>query len=132
MDNMLLRFLLSVVTLIVFDAVWLGLVMSGFYRRHLAHLARMHDGRLAPVWPVAALVYPVLAIGVTVFVLNRARTPVEALMLGALFGFVAYGLYDLTNHATLRDWPALLTVVDIAWGAALCGGTAWVVAVLTR
>ena len=66
------------------------------------------------------------------FVVNRARTPLEALAYGALFGLVSYGLYDLTNHATLRDWPAVLTIVDITWGVVICGTTAWIVAMLTK
>ena len=125
-------FLLSLVTFVVLDALWLGVVMSSFYRAHLGHLARMAGGSLAPVWPVAALVYPVLAGGLTIFVLQRARTPIEALQYGALFGLFMYGLYDLTNHATLRDWPAALTIVDMTWGVVICGATAWLVATLTR
>ena len=126
------QFWLSVIGFVVLDGLWLGLVMKDFYRRHLAHLARMADGGLAPVWPVAALVYPALAGGLTVLVLARAKSPTEALALGAFFGLVTYGVYDLTNHATLRDWPAVLTVVDITWGVFMCGLTAWTVAMLSR
>ena len=129
---MLRQFLLALASFVVLDGLWLGVLMKDFYRRHLAHLARMADGGLAPVWPVAALVYPALAGGVTVLVLARAKSPGEALALGAFFGLVTYGVYDLTNHATLRDWPAILTIVDISWGVAICGLTAWAVAMLTR
>jgi uncharacterized membrane protein len=52
----------------------------------------------------------------------------EALALGAFFGAVSFAVYDLTNHATLRDWPATMTVVDIAWGAFSCGVTSWIAA----
>lgn len=129
---MLLQFGISMVSFIVLDALWLGFVMADFYRRYLAHLARMSEGRLDPIWPVAALVYPTLAAGVTVLVVSRAKTPMEALALGAFFGLVTYGVYDLTNHSTLRDWPAILTVTDIAWGAVLCGVTAWITFSLAR
>lgn len=129
MDNMWPRqFLIALVSFAVLDYLWLGLLMKDFYRRHLGHLARMSDGAMAPVWPVAALVYPALAAGLTVFVLSRARSPREALLLGAFFGLCTYGVYDLTNHATLRDWPATLTLVDMAWGTVICGTTAWIVA----
>jgi uncharacterized membrane protein len=47
-----------------------------------------------------------------------------ALGLGALFGFFAYGTYDMTNLATLKRWPVAITVVDIAWGTALTGTAA--------
>lgn len=126
------QFGIAMVALVVLDALWLGLLMKDFYRRHLAHLARMADGGLDPIWPVAALVYPTLAAGITVLVLMRAKSPLEALYLGAFFGFVTYGVYDLTNHSTLRDWRAVLTVVDMTWGAVLCGATAWITATLTR
>lgn len=129
---MLRHFVVALGALVVLDGLWLGLVMKDFYRRHLAHLARMSDGALDPLWPVAALVYPVLAAGLTVLVLARARTPVEALALGAFFGAVTYAVYDLTNHATLRDWSATVTIVDIAWGAFSCGAASWLAATLWR
>ena len=124
------QFLIALVSFAVLDFLWLGLLMKDFYRRHLSHLARMADGAMDPVWPVAALVYPLLAGGLTVFVVSRARSPIEALALGATFGLCMYGLYDLTNHATLRGWPVTLTVVDMTWGAVICGATAWVVATM--
>ena len=128
---MLRQFGIALVTLIVLDGVWLGVVMTDFYRRSLAPMARMADGSLDPIWPVAALVYPVIALGLVVFVLGRARTPIDALALGALFGVVTFAVYDLTNHATLREWRSVMTIVDIAWGAASCGTTAWIAATLT-
>jgi uncharacterized membrane protein len=122
------QFLIALVSFAVLDFLWLGLLMKDFYRRHLGHLARMAGGAMDPVWPVAALVYPALAGGLTVFVISRARSPLEALALGAFFGLCTYGVYDLTNHATLRDWPVTLTIVDMTWGAVICGVTAWIVA----
>lgn len=129
---MLRQFGIAIVSFILLDALWLGFVMNAFYKRHLAPLARMSGDNLAPIWPAAALVYPLLAAGVTVFVLGRARTPLEALGLGALLGLVIYGVYDLTNYSTLRHWSLTLVMVDIAWGAVLCGSTAWLTAYLTR
>jgi uncharacterized membrane protein len=123
---------LALVVLVVLDGLWLGFVMNEFYRRSLAPIARMADGRLDPIWPVAALVYPVLALGLAVFVLPRARAPLEALALGALFGAITYAVYDLTNHATLREWRTAVTVVDISWGAVSCGVASWLVATVMR
>ena len=128
---MLRHFALALAALLVLDGLWLGVLMKNFYRRNLSHLARMADGGLDPIWPVAALVYPVIAAGLAVLVLARARTPMEALALGAFFGAVTFAVYDLTNHATLRDWSATMTVVDIAWGAFSCGMASWAAAMLT-
>jgi uncharacterized membrane protein len=126
------QFGVALLALIVLDGVWLGVLMTDFYRRSLSHLARMSGGSLDPIWPVAVLVYPVIACGLTVLVLTRARTPLEALMLGAFFGAVAFAVYDLTNQATLRDWPAALTIIDIAWGAFSCGVASWIAATLVH
>lgn len=130
---MMRQFAIALVTLLVLDGLWLGVVMKDFYRRALAPIARMtEDGGLDPIWPIAALVYPVIALGLSVFVVARARSPLEALMFGALFGAIAFAVYDLTNHATLREWRATMTIVDICWGAVSCATASWVAAMLTR
>ena len=129
---MLRMFAFALMALLVLDGLWLGVLMKSFYRQHLAPLARMANGGLDPIWPIAAFVYPAIALGLTVFVLARWRTPMDALLMGALFGALTYAVYDLTNHATLRDWSATMTVVDIGWGALSCGLTSWIVATATR
>jgi uncharacterized membrane protein len=129
---MLSTFVFALLALLILDGLWLGVLMKGFYRQQLEPLARMADGGLDPIWPIAALVYPVIALGLTAFVLGRERGPVDALVMGALFGAVTYAVYDLTNHATLRNWSAAMTVVDIGWGAFSCGVASWAVATLTR
>jgi uncharacterized membrane protein len=121
-------FALALLSIVVLDALWLGVVARDFYRQSLAPLARMADGGLAPIWPIAALVYPVLALGLTVFVVSRSGSAREAALLGALFGAITFAVYDLTNHATLRDWRAAMTLVDIAWGASSCAAASWVAA----
>jgi uncharacterized membrane protein len=118
--------------ILILDGLWLGILMTDFYRDSLAPLARMSAGGLDPIWPVAALVYPTLSAGIVVLVLRQSRTPREALGLGACFGLVCYGVYDLSNHAVLRDWRPLMTMVDMAWGTFLCSTTAWATATVTR
>lgn len=117
---MLRSFLAALFTLVVLDALWLGLVAADFYRRSLAPIARMSNGGLAPIWPIAALVYPAIALGISVFVLGRSRSHYEALAYGALYGAITFAVYDLTNHSTLREWQTTMTLVDIAWGAFSC------------
>ena len=126
------QFGIALVALVALDALWLGLVMKAFYKQQLAPLARMADGNLAPIWPAAAMVYLFLAAGVTLLVLGRARSPLDALALGALLGLVIYGVYDFTNYATLREWPLPLVIVDVMWGTVLCAATAWVATALTK
>jgi uncharacterized membrane protein len=129
---MLRQFVTALVVLVVLDGLWLGVLMKDFYRRNLAPLARMADGGLDPIWPIAALVYPVIAIGLAVLVLSRARSATEALWLGAVFGATSFAVYDLTNHATLREWRMVMTMVDICWGAFSCGVASWAAATVAR
>lgn len=128
MDSMFSQFAAALVSLIALDALWLGFLMNAFYKKQLAPLARMSGGNLAPNWPAAAMVYLLLAAGVVILVLARARSPLDALTYGAFLGLVIYGVYDFTNYATLRDWPLTLVLVDVAWGGVLCGATAWIAA----
>jgi len=118
--------LVSIVSFIVLDGLWLGLVMKDFYRTQLTSIGRIVDGAFAPVWSAAAPVYLLLGVGVAVFVVPRATSAGTALALGALFGLVVYGVYDLTNYSTLSNYPLRLTLVDMLWGAIACGTVALV------
>ena len=114
--------LLSIVGFIILDGIWLGLVMTDFYRTQLLPIGRIVNGTFAPVWSAAALVYVLLGVGVSVFVVPRVNDVGSAAALGALFGLVVYGVYDLTNLSTLTNWPVRLTIADMAWGAVACAG----------
>ena len=106
------------------DGVWLGLLMKNFYRDQLAPLARLSaGGGLAPNWTAALVVYVCLGAGLAIFVVPRASTVAGVAGFGALFGLVVYGVYDMTNYSTLRQWPLMLAIADIAWGgvaSAIC------------
>jgi uncharacterized membrane protein len=114
-------YLLTLVTFLAIDAVWLGLIASGMYKRELGHL-------LAPNvrWGAAAVFYLLYVAGVMVLVVqpNLDATLGRAILLGAVFGLVAYATYDLTNLATLQRWPLNVTLIDLAWGAFLTAATA--------
>lgn len=109
----------TLVILAVVDGLWLGVFARGFYRRHLGFL--MAD---QPRWGLAVLFYLVYTVGVWYFVVQpgvEANDPLGAAWRGAFLGLVAYGAYDLTNAATIKNWPLVLTIVDLAWGAVLTG-----------
>jgi uncharacterized membrane protein len=120
------------VAFMVLDAVWLGVLMKGFYREQLAPIVRLADGGIAPHWPAAFVVYALLGLGIALFVIPRAETVSLAAGYGAMFGLVVYGVYDFTNYSTLRQWPFVLTLVDLAWGAAASAACAAVVRVVVR
>jgi uncharacterized membrane protein len=121
------RLLLTTVIFAALDFVWLSVLMGDFYKAHLGTLARRSGPDFDPVWWAALLVYVVLVIGLVSFVLPKATTGASAAGWGALFGLVAYGTYDLTCQAVIRDWPVAMTAVDMAWGASICAVTSWAV-----
>ena len=110
-------FVATVLAMLVLDGLWLGLVARGFYRRHLGFLMTDQVN-----WAAAGAFYVLYAIGLTVFVVLPgidSGSVGAAVWRGALFGLVAYATYDLTNQATLRSWPTIVTAVDLGWGTLL-------------
>ncbi|MBX3669649.1 MAG: DUF2177 family protein [Rhodocyclaceae bacterium] len=123
--------LLVAVAFLPLDAVWLGVMSDRLYQPGIGPLLAKRPDLLA-----AAAFYALYFIGVSVFAVRPAlsgepwRTSAAR---AALFGAVAYGTYDLTNQATLRDWPWLITLVDLCWGAfATALASLFAIAVLRR
>ena len=109
---------LTVVVFFVIDIIWLGIVAKGFYHRYLGNI-------LSPDvnWPAAVVFYLIYVAGIVFFAVRPAiaeQSVWEAVWLGALFGFFTYATYDLTNLATIKDWPTVIVIVDIIWGVCLC------------
>ncbi|MBN1613563.1 MAG: DUF2177 family protein [Deltaproteobacteria bacterium] len=110
--------------LILFDYLWLNLVMGGFYRSRLEPIGRIAGNSLDVHVPTAIASWLLVALGLVIFVLPRAReagSDPGAILWGALFGLIVYGVYDFTNYAILKDWPLSVTVADILWGIFVCG-----------
>ena len=111
-----------VATLVVFvgiDFVWLSRMGDTFYRPAMEGMA-MEGFRPGP----ALVFYLLYAFGVTFFAVQpglAAESWRTAALYGVMFGLVGYGVYDLTNQATLKVWPLALTMVDMSWGALLTG-----------
>lgn len=115
-------YLLSVPVFFAIDMVWLGLVAPRFYRAQIGHLL---SGTVN--WVPAILFYLLFLVGLLVFAVAPALHSgawTDALVYGGLFGFFTYMTYDLTNFATMKDWPLLVTVVDLIWGTVLSGAVA--------
>ena len=120
------------IAFMVLDGVWLGVLMKSFYRDQLAPIVRLADGGIAPNWPAAFVVYVLLGTGIALFVIPRAPTVSLAAVYGALFGLVVYGVYDFTNYSTLRQWPFVLAMADVAWGAVASAACAVAVRMMAR
>lgn len=119
-----MKILVTIISFTLLDALWLGVIAKRLYAEHLNTLLRLVDGKLQPLWVPAIGVYVALIIGIVCFVLPKAQGHLGAAFLwGALFGFVTYATYDLTNLAVLAHWSVKITVIDIVWGMFLCGIT---------
>ena len=110
-------YFVTLAAFLAIDAVWLALVARTFYRRYLDWLMAAN-----PNWIAALAFYFLFVVGVLVFVVipgvedGSLKT---ILLKGALFGLIAYGTYDLTNQATVKNWPLTITAVDMVWGTVL-------------
>ncbi|WP_460160474.1 DUF2177 family protein [Pseudomonas sp. S2_B10] len=111
MKKALIAYVSTLLTFLLLDGIWLGLLMAPTYRELLGSL--MLD---KPLLLPAAVFYCLYVIGCVVFVVLPALSWRRAAKLGALLGLVAYGTYDLTNWATLRDWSVQVSLMDWAWG----------------
>lgn len=123
-------YLLTLVAFLAIDMVWLGLVARGFYRKYLGYLLSP-----SPNWIAAILFYLLFVAGILVFAVVpglEAGTLGKAVLLGALFGLFTYATYDLTNQATIKDWPLVITLVDLVWGTVLSSTVAWIGFVIGR
>ncbi len=116
-------YLITVPIFFLIDLLWLGVLARDFYQRRLGYLMRPQIN-----WSAAILFYFLFIIGIVLFAVKPAlevQSALRALILGALFGFFTYATYDLTNLATVKDWPLIVTVVDLIWGTVLCGAVSW-------
>ena len=104
-------YLYTLIPFLVLDALWLGLVAPAFYKAQIGHLMAATPNLLA-----ALVFYLLYVAGLVVFVTGQAGALKQTALRGAFFGLLCYATYDLTNLATLRDWPLLVTVVDLVWG----------------
>jgi uncharacterized membrane protein len=110
-------FLIALPAFFVIDMIWLVLVAKKFYSQQIGFLMRPDI-----VWPAAIIFYLLFIAALVVFVISPAvekHSWMHALIYGAFFGLVTYATYDLTNLSTLKDWPILVTIVDLIWGMVL-------------
>lgn len=108
------------VTFVVFmgiDLVWLGFVAKNIYSKYLGYLMAPNVN-----WLAAMVFYVIFIIGILYFVIAPSlvdRDFTQLVIRAMLFGFITYATYDLTNLATVRDWPITITIIDLIWGTTL-------------
>lgn len=107
---------------LLIDFIWLKYIALSFYRSNIGHL--MTD---KPNLVVAGLFYLVYVVGVVILAVNPAlekQSWTLAMLYGGLLGLVAYGTYDITNLATLKNFPPIVAIVDMIWGTVLTASVA--------
>jgi uncharacterized membrane protein len=113
---------LTVGVFLAVDLLWLGVVARGFYQTQLRPFLSPRVN-----WPAAFVFYLLYVVGILIFAVLpglAADSLAVAAGWGALFGFFTYATYELTNLATLKDWPLKVVLVDTAWGVTLCTAVA--------
>jgi uncharacterized membrane protein len=112
-------YLVTAIFFFAIDILWLGVIAKKFYNKHLDRFFRERVN-----WTAASIFYSLYILGIMIFAIlpgissgSFART----VILGGLYGLFTYATYDLTNLATLKDWPVKIVVVDILWGMVLGG-----------
>jgi len=120
----------ALATFLILDGLWLGLIAKGFYQKHLGFI-------MGPVnWYAAGIFYLLFIGGITLFVtspaMNNATSLAKVFGLGFIFGLICYATYDLTNQATVKNWPMIVTLADLAWGGLITGTVSVVTVWLLR
>lgn len=127
MNKYIAAYMGTALVMVALDMLWLGVIARPLYQQGIGHLMAEHTQV-----GVAVLFYLLYALGVVIFAVSPQHNGSNwagTLARGVLFGFFAYATYDLTNLATLRDWPLRLSLLDMGWGtvvsaAAAAGGKA--------
>lgn len=119
---MIKQYLVSFGVFLLIDGIWLTVVAKNFYAKYLGFIMSK-----TPNLAAAGIFYLIYILGMVVLVITPALQKgslMTAILTGALFGLCGYATYDLTNLATIKDWPVLVTVVDLIWGTFLSGAVA--------
>lgn len=115
--SVIIGYVLTTIVFLIIDLVWLGFIAKDLYRKYLGKFLSDEVN-----WTAAIIFYLIYIVGISVFAIYPAvnkDSVFNAILLGGLFGFFCYATYDLTNLATLKDWPLTIVFIDIIWGAVL-------------
>ncbi len=118
-SKLILSYLLTFAVFFIVDMAWLGFVAKDIYKKYLGNFLSDNVN-----WIAAFVFYLLFVVGVFIFAILPAvekDSLRSAIIMGALFGFFTYATYDLTNLATLKDWPITIVFIDIIWGMVLTG-----------
>ena len=113
----IISYLLTLIVFLIVDMFWLGIIAKNLYQKYLGGFLTDRVN-----WTAALIFYLIYVAGISIFAIYPAvskGSAFNAILMGALFGLFTYATYDLTNLATLKDWPLNIVFIDILWGAFL-------------
>ena len=113
-------YLIALPVFLGIDMIWLTLIAKNFYSQKIGYLMTKNPNLIA-----AFIFYLIFIAGLVLFVISPAlekKNWLQAVLMGIFFGLVTYATYDLTNLATIKDWPLIITFVDLIWGMAISAG----------
>ncbi|MCF8510280.1 MAG: DUF2177 family protein [Rhodobacteraceae bacterium] len=118
----------TAVIFLTLDAIMLRLHMAPLFQRHIGGMM-LENIRMAP----AALFYLAYVAGLLYLVsLPALKSGGSVVVPAVVLGFMAYGTYEFTSYAIMKDWSARMVMTDVIWGSLLTGFSAWAGLALTR
>ena len=127
MPLILTLYLATLIPFLILDAIMISFVTKPLFDQHIGYL--MTNLRPAP----AAAFYLLYIAGLLYLVsLPAVKTGSAILIPAAVIGFMAYGTYEFTSYAIMKDWTFRMLATDLIWGTALTAASTWIGVVLTR
>lgn len=123
-------YLIALPVFLAIDMLWLSIIAKNFYAKQIGALMKADIN-----WVAAIAFYLIFIVGLIVFVITPAiekNSWMHAILFGALFGLVCYATYDLTSLAVTKNWPLLVTIVDLIWGAVLAALVSTITYIIAR
>jgi uncharacterized membrane protein len=114
-------FIAMLFTIMLLDYLWLGIITKNFIITQFGSLVKVTNGSIDIKLIYGILAWSIIALGALIFAVHPNDTIAKAALMGAVFGFITYGIYDLTNITFIQNYPIKFGIVDIAWGTFLCG-----------
>lgn len=117
MSNFIKIYIIAFVVFLVIDLIWLAFISRKLYQNLIGDLLKSKVN-----WSAAIIFYLLFITGLVVFVISpgiELKSLSKVMFLGSLFGLITYATYDLTNLATMKNWPLSITIIDLTWGTFL-------------
>ena len=117
-----ITYLAMLIFFICAEVIVLTNIIQPLFFKHIGHLMRENTN-----FVLAALFYLFYVMGVYWFATKaglRSDSLIVAIFSGSFLGLIAFGTYELTNYLVLKDWKAILVIVDTFWGMLISGAMA--------